>query len=165
VRTDELIDYHSDGIHTNIGVDEDRHLEATTDFPYDEVDAALGNEPVAEFEDSITWAEASSCLIRLLQWITSPDKLEKAGARAHLAVYLLDPSQCKYGSLRELAEASGCTKQALSKALMDWRPELKVGLNLGKRAYTSENYRQAQYRSIQAGTHYTSARKRRDSKS
>jgi hypothetical protein len=67
--------------------------------------------------------------------------------------------------LRELAAEAGCTKQALSKALMDWRRELKLALNLGKRAYASESHRQAQYASVKAGTHYTSARKRRDTKS
>jgi hypothetical protein len=149
-------------LHENIGVDADGHLEPTTDFNYDQI--RFDDEPIAEDDDSITWAEASSLLVRVLQRITHPDELAKAGTRAHLVVYLLDPSQCKYSSLRELAEEAGCTKQALSKALMDWRRELQVGLNLGKRAYTSESYRQAQYRSVQAGTHYTSAQKRASSK-
>lgn len=43
---------------------------------------------------------------------------------------------------------------------MNFRRELKLGLNLGKRAYTSESYRQEQYRSVEAGTHYTSSKRR-----
>jgi len=38
---------------------------------------------------------------------------------------------------------------------MDFRREPKLGLNLGKRAGSSESYRQAQYRSVEAGTHYS----------
>jgi hypothetical protein len=157
MRADQ-IDELGDGIHC-IGVNGDGRLEPTVDFAWDEI------EPIAERDDSITWADASSLLVRVLQFVTAPDELKMAGARANLVVYLLDPSQCKYKSLRELGEACGCTKQALSRALMKWRLEVAVDLNLGKRAGSSESYRRAAYRSVEAGRHFTSARKRNGSES
>jgi hypothetical protein len=157
MRTDELLDHHGDGIH-NISVGQDGRIEPSVDFDWNAI------ESLAEDNDSISWAEASATLVKLLQWITEPGELAKAGARANLVVYLLNPAECKYGSLRELAEASGCTKQALSEALMDWRRELNLGLNLGKRAYTSESYRQAQDRAFAAGNHASQVLKRRNGK-
>jgi len=116
-------------------------------------------------DDSITWSEASSTLVKLLQFITDPgDDLAKCGARAHLVVMLLSPEQCRYKSLRELAEACGVTKQNLSKILMDYRRSLSLGLNLGKRAYSSDSYRAAALRSVDEGRHFTSSRKRANSK-
>jgi hypothetical protein len=69
VRTDQ-IDELGDGIHC-IGLNGDGHIEPTVDFDWNAVD------PIAEPDDSITWAEASSTLVKLLQWITAPDERAK----------------------------------------------------------------------------------------
>jgi hypothetical protein len=115
VRTDQLEQL---GLHGDLGVNQDGKLEPTVEFDWSAVEA------VAEPDDSITWADASSLLFRVLQFITAPDELAKAGARAHLVVYLLDPSECRYSSLRELANEVGVTKQALSRALMRFRQDV-----------------------------------------
>jgi hypothetical protein len=80
-------------------------------------------------------------------------------------MFLLSPAEYRYSSLAELAEETDRTKQALSRELMRFRQELKLGLNLDKAASTSEAYRAGQYRSIDEGRHYRSSHKRADTES
>lgn len=131
--------------------------EPSVNFDYGEVEARLGEvgeiDAALDTDQSIGYADACAGWIMLLQFITSPDSLTTAGARAHLLQYWLDPSECRYQSLAELAKAAGCTKQNLSKALVDFRHYLKVHIGLGKLESTSATYAQSQHDSVAAGRH------------
>jgi hypothetical protein len=60
MRTDQL-ERLSDGIHNNLGQGVDGELEPTTNFDYEAVDRALGDEE-SEEDEQIAFADAATAL-------------------------------------------------------------------------------------------------------
>jgi len=151
----------SDHLHST-GV-EDQHTVRTVDFPYDEVDRALGFEPE---EETVAWKDAVSAWSLLLGWMCgrswgshiSKPSIVGAGWRAHALLYLLDSGNARYDSLQAIADDAGVTKQMVSKALANLREELGDILPF-KRSLSSDVYRRAQSFAMDAGVHASLVRK------
>jgi hypothetical protein len=147
-----------DHIHA-IGYGDNDTLEPITRFDYDAVNRALGNEP--DPEKPVEFSDMAAAFSLILQWVTTPQQARHIGGRALALLFYLDPTSSRFGSLAEIATASGCTKQALSKSLMELRDSAGISLTCGKRSTSRETYREAQLAAFRAGEHSAHARKDR----
>src|SRR4051794_40426992 len=115
---------------------EDHEFVPTTKFDYDAVDQALGLEPVPEMP--VAFADMCAAFSLVLEWITEPKDAALIGGRALTLLYFLDSDISRFESLEAIAQHTGCTKQALSKALIGLRDGSGVGLTMGKPRYARE---------------------------
>jgi hypothetical protein len=149
----------SDGIH-KIHFDNDAgQFEGVVDFPYEEIDRALGFEP--EPDSAVTWADMSAAFCLVIEFILGGETLTLAGARAAaLAVYLDPVHNSKFGSnLAEIAREANCSRAALSKSLLNFRDAVGVHISAGKPHGSRSTYQEAQRRCIEAGVHSSTTRK------
>ncbi len=111
-----------------------------------------GEEPA---DTTVTMSDVGACFALILQWALGADTLTLAGARiASLGVYLDPVHNARFGSnLAEIAREAGCTRAALSKALMDFRDDCGIQLSGGKRSEARASYRQTQIEALEAGRH------------
>jgi hypothetical protein len=120
-------------------------IQEYTDLDY----SALDNDTEAA-EDSITMGDAASSLMKILYWAaeargTTPQgQLAAVGARIEALLFLLNPGESRSESLSEIAKAADCTKQSVSKALVNLREAIGFRISAAKRW----------------GTHWSSSQKR-----
>jgi biotin operon repressor len=124
----------------------------TVGFDFDEIDRRLGFE---QADEPVEFADMTAAFSLILGWMcgTKTGPIRNSGWRAQALLWLLDPEQSQFGSLTEIAEAAGVTKQAVSKALVELRDECGFLISAGKRQSARESYRQAQNAAIAAGCH------------
>jgi hypothetical protein len=144
-------------------------LVATTDFDFDAIDRNVFGE---SSEDKVDWKDMTSALAIVLGWICGRADVKRngnqtsaiaySGMRANALLYLLDPDQSRFESLQQIADASECTKAAVSKALAELRNQIG-GVFYFKSSGSTENYQKAQRASIAAGVHSKFCRKDRKS--
>lgn len=158
---------HSDiGDHLHEGgINSNNRAEAICQFPYDEVFRDLdGEEP----EDSVTFADMGSALALILQWVCGtrdshrPRDINLIAARSLTLLLWLAPDQCEYESLADIARFAGCTRAALSAALVCLKSQSGCLASMGKGWETRRAFSEAQFKSVANGTH--SSRRRRDRK-
>jgi hypothetical protein len=148
---------------------ENERMVPVTEPDWDEIDRRLGFEP--EEEPGINMTDAGAALALILQWMCGREdsKLSKpsitgAGWRAHALLYLLDPSNARYGSLQEIADAGNVSKACVSKGLVQLRAQIGGAEFMSlKISGSRETYQKAQRASIAAGVHSRYCRKDRKS--
>jgi hypothetical protein len=133
---------------------EDR-LEPVSQFSYREVDRLLGFE---DEDDKISFSDASAAMALILQWMCGTSRgltkgngkqspIVSAGVLALALLFLLDPTNARYESTPQIAEAAGVTRSAVNKALMVLRDQLGGILPL-RGTIARENYRKAQLAAV-----------------
>jgi len=142
----------SDGIR-ELGVTSDGRLERIGQPDWESIYHNCDGESIEE--DTVSFSDMGAVFSLILEWVLGGDNLTLAGARAaSLAVYLDPVFNCKFGStLAEIAREAGCTRAALSKALVDFRDAVGIHLTAGKLNGTRSTYRAAQIDAIERGTH------------
>jgi hypothetical protein len=141
--------------HGHLGVNDEGHLEATTDVEdfYNEIDRNCFG--VEDAEDTVSFSDMSAALSLIVGWAcTCKDIRQVAGKILALGV-MLDPVNMPYGrtDLTAIAREVGCTKQAVSKWLLHLRDQSGVALTIGKKASVRETCKQAQEAAMRAGCH------------
>jgi hypothetical protein len=151
--------HYDNGDHIHDTSIEEGHLIRTCGFDYDEVERQLGNEP--EQDSTVTMSDMSAAFSLVLEWILGADTLAMCGARAAaLGCYLNPTHNNRFGShLAAIADQAGCTRAALSKALITFRDSVGIHLSAGKLSGTRSTYREAQIKSLENGTHTSLVRK------
>jgi len=134
-------------------------LEGVGQFDWDEVYRNVDGE--SPEEATVSMSDMSAVFSLILEWMLKGDTLQLAGARAAaLGVYLDPVNNNRFGSnLSQIAEQAGCTKAALSKALIEFRDAAGIHLSGGKCSGARGVYRQTQIKSIAAGRHSSYNRK------
>jgi hypothetical protein len=140
------------------GVEGEFQNVSVTDFNYDEVDQSLGW--AEDIEKPVEFADMTAAFSLLLSWMCGRSNTKDhqynpvaaAGRRAFSLLYLIDPTNCRYDSLDEIAKASGATRAIVSRDLMKLRTELG-GILPMKGSGSKENYRKAQLAAVAAGCH------------
>ena len=147
------------GDHLHAVAIEDGRAVRSYDFDYDEIDRNLGNEP--EPEPGIPMHDVAAILSLLLQWACSSDSLTLVGARTASLLAFLNVVDAPHNrrTLAEIAREAGCTRQALSKALLELRDECGIHLTIGKRSYARESFKKAQLAAVEAGVHASVTRR------
>lgn len=161
-RPSVMSDYQrGDHLHP-LAKNSDNRLERIENFDYSEVDRLLG---VADTDDRVTFADASAALALILGWACGATRSKahessiiSAGARIHSLLFLIDPTNARYRSLADIANAAGMTRAACSKALVLLRDQLGDVLPI-RGMLARESYRKAQHAAVAAGVH-SSDRKR-----
>jgi len=138
---------------------QDGRLERTTHFDFEEIDRLLGNHGT---EDSVSWSDMVAAFCLVLEWLTGSTgtTFVMSGARCHSLMYFLDPTNCRFDSLEDIATEAGCSRAALSKSLLQVRDQLGMHWKMGKRSFVRENCRRGQLASVDLGTHASCQRKR-----
>jgi hypothetical protein len=160
VRTDQLAEL-SDGIHNNISVNDEGHIEASVGFDYAEVSRALSVEQ--EPEEQVDFSDAASAVKSIILCCCAPPTLTLVGARCAALLAWLDPIEAAThdrDSLTKIAAQAGCTKAPCSKWPVELRDSLGLQVGMGKSQTARAKYRDAQYKAFAAGKH--SAFTRRD---
>jgi hypothetical protein len=151
--------HYDNGDHLHATALEDQRTIRTESFDYDEVDRQLGHEP--EEDTAVSMADAAACFSLILEWCLKAETLVLVGSRcASLAIYLDPINNSKFGSnLAEIAETAGCTRAALSKALLGFRDASGIQLSAGKVSGSRPTYRASQVKAIEAGRHSSTTRR------
>jgi biotin operon repressor len=116
-----------DSVHS-VGRNHHAHcLEPIADF--DAIDRSLaGEDEVAE--DMMSVSDMSSGLFKVLYWATNAyadtpqARLAAVASRIEALLWLLQPTECRFESLTDIAQAAGITKASVSKALVNFRDEV-----------------------------------------
>ena len=151
-----------DPVHGPLGVNSDGQLEPTTGFDFDSVDRNVFNVKDEE-NDVVELSEASRALGMIIQWACESKDIKLVGARVAALGCLLYADHMPHNrtNLSAIAEEAGCTKQCISKWLVDFREELGFNVSIGKSNGARHRYAAAQHRAIARGTH-SSIRRRQN---
>jgi hypothetical protein len=152
---------HGDGIHP-VALNKDGKLERTAQFDWGSVRHNVDGEGIDE--DTVTWSDMTASFSLLLQWACRSNSLTNVGARVASLLAFLDPVNAphKRNTLSAIAKEAGCTKALLSRELLELRDQCGIHLTVGKRSFSRESCRTAQFAAVKAGVH--SGISRRDSK-
>ena len=158
-------DTHGDHVH-ELAI-EDAQFVGVEQFDHDSIDQANGwREPgQAQMPDTVSFSDMSACFILILEWMLKGKTLQIVGGRcAALAAYLDPVNSNRFGtSLTEIGKQAGCSRAALSAALVEFRDAVSIHLSNGKGSEARASYRATQIRAMEAGRHSSFSRK--DSKS
>lgn len=140
----------------------DGRLQPITSFDFDEIDERLGWSE--RKEDSVSFSDMSAAFSLVLGNLigrseAKPRSMAMVGALVHTLQFFLDPTNCRFDSLAEIAAEANCTRQALSSWLMALRDQLDVCWQLGKPQGTREAYREGQLAALERGTHVSQRRR------
>jgi hypothetical protein len=91
--------------------------------------------------------------------LASARNLESIASRVLALHFHLRPENSGFSSISEIALACGCTKQAISKSLVEFRDLIGFGLVAGKMDGAREAYSRAQKAAVRAGVHSAFLRK------
>ena len=145
-----------DGIHDLAFLD--GRLVQTVDFDFDEVDRNMsGEEPE---DEQVAWGDMVASFALLLQWMCgnrTPDVRIIAGRALSLLLWL-QPDQCEYDSMAEIAKACECTRAALSASLLRLKDDTGCFLSVGKGFHARAKFSEAQHRAVSSGTHSSQTR-------
>jgi hypothetical protein len=156
-----------DHLHGPVAVGSSGKLEPTTDFPYDAVDRSCFG--IEASDEKVSFADLSASLSIILGWIggrqystqsNNDAYIRSVAARALGLLFLMDANNSRFESMADVARATGLTRAAISKMMLNLRDQLGVVLNFsGKRAGSREIFRQAQLSSLANGSHSSQTRK------
>jgi hypothetical protein len=162
MRSDQILDHHSDGLHTNISVNSDGDFEPTVDPEemYDEIDRnVFGAE---DAEDTVSFSDMCAALSLIVQFACASPDISHVGGRIAALGVLLDPSNMPHNrrTLADVSRECGVTRAAVSKWILNFRDQAGVSLTVGKRSSIRAKLRQSQFKAIENGSH--SSFRRRD---
>jgi hypothetical protein len=94
-------------------------------------------------------------LASVMDWCLLSRSLTETGARVAAVRHWLAPTHSGYSTYREIAEAAGLSRAAVSKWMVDLRASLGGHLPppSDKRDFAKESYRKAQKAAVAAGVH------------
>jgi hypothetical protein len=144
-------DRFTDPLHPGVSFNAHHQAEPTVDFDFDSIDRFCFGVP--DESDTIDFSDTASALPRILEWCLKPtDQVSQAG-RVAIVQYMLNSGQSRHGSLQEIGNYYNPSKQFLSRMQLEFKSLFGVQLYNGKKDSTRQRFRDAQYRSIEAGTH------------
>jgi HTH domain len=158
----QVNDYHG---HTKeFARNEDGDIEQVTGPDWEAIENAISGEPI---EQQLSFSDASAAWAIMLDWLCKspgnggrgPHVLTIAMKALGLQLWL-SPEACFYSSMEEIAEALGCSKQAISKHIAELRDQLDHILPFKK---TTSRYSEAQQAALAAGCHSSDVRRRKKS--
>lgn len=153
-------DEHGDHIHS-IAFSGD-HAEPVTDTDdfYAELDRRLSNEPEPE-EQTVTFGEVAYALTKVLDFICAGMHPGVIAGRALALQQWLHPERSNYDGVAQIAVTCGVSKQALSKAVLEWHDSLGMRLPVGKRAGARQVFRETAFAELARGSHVSQTRARK----
>jgi hypothetical protein len=145
---------HGDHLHA-IAFTGDGRREPTCDFNWDEVEHNLDGETEPESPKVLSWDDATSMLVTVLQWCLRSRSLNECGSRIAALHLWLRPQDSAFVSYSDLARETGVTKACLSNWITTLRDQLGEHMPpaSSKRNGCREVYRNAQLAAVKAGTH------------
>jgi hypothetical protein len=160
VRTADLLAIDP---HGHLGVNDEGHLEATTDVEdfYDEIDRSCFG--VEDEEESVPFSDMTAALALIVDWSCDSKHPNIIASRILALQVLLSPTNAKHGrtDLAAIARDCGITRAAVSKCLIEFRDEVGTSLTVGHRNSSRERCRQAQEYALKRGIHVSNTRKKR----
>src|SRR5262249_32144656 len=116
MRSDKILDHHSDGLHTNISINSDGEFEPTVgpDEMYDEIDRNVFGVEVNE--DTVSFSDLCAALSLIIQFACASPNISHVGGRIAALGVLLDPSNMPHNrrTLTDVARECGVTRAAVS---------------------------------------------------
>jgi hypothetical protein len=141
---------HLDGIHATALNTDSGQLEGVTEFE-DEIDRNLSGRAEDLDEVKYSISDVGSAGYAILEWLASPSNLEYIASRVLALHFYLRLENSDFSSISEIALAPGCTKESISKSLVECRDSIDFGLVAGKLDGTREAYAKAQKAAVRAG--------------
>jgi len=89
MRSDQLLDHHSDGLHDNIAV-ENGDIIPSVGFDWDEIDRNVFE--VQDEEDTVSFSDMCAALSLIVQFACASPDISHVGGRIAALGVLLDPS-------------------------------------------------------------------------
>jgi hypothetical protein len=107
----------------------------------------------SEPETMISITQASSALVRVLDWLARSQNFASIGAKALALRALLGSPNNPYRSVSKIAKATGISRAAISKSLLNLADQYGIRLNTGKLETSRLAYREAQLRALERRSH------------
>jgi hypothetical protein len=144
-----------------MGINHEGQLEPVTDVNdfYAEIDRNIFG--VEEQDDVVEFGDMSRALGMIIQWACEGNELKLVGARIAALGCLLYGNEMPHGrtTLAAIAAEANCTKQALSKILIEFKDSIGLTLSIGKNQSARAKYSIAQHKAVLNGTHASLRRK------
>jgi leucine-zipper of insertion element IS481 len=157
MRADQL-ERLSDGIHNNLGIDNEGHIEPSVGFDYDEIDRNVFD--VEDEEETVSFSDMAAALALIVGFACASPDLKLVGARIAAIGVLLDPINMPHNrrTLADIAREAGLSRACVSKWMIDFRDQIGTSLTVGKRSSARAADRAGQVAAIERGTHVSFVR-------
>jgi hypothetical protein len=149
-----------DGIHP-VGWGDGHEIVPVIEPDFDAIDRHLSGESEGPEEGTVTFSEMVSAFVRVLDFICKNPQPGVVAGRALALQFWLHPEQSHYDSVAQIALSCGLTRQALSKAVLQFKDSLNIRFPVGKRNGTRDAFRAAQVKAMENGTHASYKRQAR----
>src|SRR5262249_55551182 len=117
-----------------------------------------------EQDDVVEFRDMSVAFGQVIQWACRARDLKLCGARIAALACLLYGNEMPYGrtNLSAIAKEAGCTKQALSKVLIEFKDSIGLTLSIGKSSSARAKYAVAQHKAVLNGRHASFRRRQNE---